>query len=167
MFFVFSLSLSSHISESVQFGINRTSLCRKKKDSDRQTRLCNALREVLGSRIEAVAIYHRYDVEGINDADYEQAKVTVFSRTTPVDALTDSMPDGDMSSGRRILPGQYDQRADSAEQCLAILTGKDGIRVRALHYVLTGHFEDERQGQSPEIPSKYIMQCAAHDTSFR
>ena len=90
-----------------------------------------------------MAIYHRYDVEGINDADYEQAKVTVFFRTGLVDALTDSM-DGDMVLAVEFLPGQYDQRADSAEQCLAILTGKDGIRVRcALHYVLTGHFEDE------------------------
>ena len=117
----------------------------RKKEGFRQaeTRLCNALREVLGNRIEGVAIYHRYDVEGINDADYEQAKVTVFSEP-PVDALTDSMPDGDMVLAVEFLPGQYDQRADSAEQCLAILTGKDGIRVRcALHYVLTGHFEDE------------------------
>ena len=61
----------------------------RKKEGFRQaeTRLCNALREVLGNRIEGVAIYHRYDVEGINDADYEQAKVTVFSEP-PVDALT-------------------------------------------------------------------------------
>ena len=117
----------------------------RKKEGFRQaeTRLCNALREVLGNRIEGVAIYHRYDVEGINNTDYEQAKVTVFSEP-PVDALTDSMPDGDMVLAVEFLPGQYDQRADSAEQCLAILTGKDGIRVRcALHYVLTGHFEDE------------------------
>ena len=41
------------------------------------------------------------------------------------------------------LPGQYDQRADSAEQCLAVVTGRDGTKVRcALVYAFTGDFMD-------------------------
>lgn len=46
------------------------------------------------------------------------------------------LPKGDMVIAVEFLPGQYDQRADSAEQCLAIVTGRDGARVRcALVYV--------------------------------
>ncbi len=116
----------------------------RKKDGFRQEeeRLTKELGEFLGSRIKGAAIYHRYDVEGISPEDYEKAKVTVFSEP-PVDAVTETLPEGDMVLGVEFLPGQYDQRADSAEQCLAILTGKDGIHVRcALVYVFSGAFED-------------------------
>ena len=115
----------------------------RKKEGFRQVEksLCNDLKEILGDKIDSVAIYHRYDVQGINDADYEQAKVTVFSEP-PVDTITGDLPTGDIVIAVEFLPGQYDQRADSAEQCLAILTGNDGIRVRcALHYVFFGNFE--------------------------
>lgn len=115
----------------------------RKKEGFRQVEksLCNDLKEILGDKIDSVAIYHRYDVQGINDADYEQAEVTVFSEP-PVDTITGDLPTGDIVIAVEFLPGQYDQRADSAEQCLAILTGNDGIRVRcALHYVFFGNFE--------------------------
>ena len=91
----------------------------RKKEGFRQVEksLCNDLKEILGDKIDSVAIYHRYDVQGINDADYEQAKVTVFSEP-PVDTITGDLPTGDIVIAVEFLPGQYDQRADSAEQWL-------------------------------------------------
>ena len=104
--------------------------------------LTAALREVLGDRIEGCGIYHRYDVDGLSDADYEKAVATVFSEP-PVDETASALPKGDLVMAVEFLPGQYDQRADSAEQCLAIVTGKDGARVRcALVYTFDGHFAE-------------------------
>ena len=116
----------------------------RKKEGFRQEeeRLAAELSEFLGDRIRGAAIYHRYDVEGLTAEEYEKARITVFSEP-PVDATEETLPGGDMVLAVEFLPGQYDQRADSAEQCLAILTGKDGIHVRcALVYVLTGDFRD-------------------------
>lgn len=100
------------------------------------------LKEVLGDRIEGCGIYHRYDVDGLSGEDYEKAVSTVFSEP-PVDSVETQLPKGDLVIGVEFLPGQYDQRADSAEQCLAIVTGKDGARVRcALVYTFDGHFAE-------------------------
>ena len=115
----------------------------RKKEGFRQGEesLTAQLKEILGDRISDSAIYHRYDVDGLTDEDYEKAVATVFSEP-PVDDTQRDLPKGDLVMGVEFLPGQYDQRADSAEQCLAIVTGKDGARVRcALVYVFNGHFE--------------------------
>lgn len=115
----------------------------RKKEGFRQGEesLTRQLREVLGDRISDSAIYHRYDVDGLTDEDYGKAVATVFSEP-PVDDTETALPKGDLVLGVEFLPGQYDQRADSAEQCLAIVTGKDGARVRcALVYAFHGHFE--------------------------
>ncbi len=114
----------------------------RKKEGFRQGEesLTKELREVLGDRISSSAIYHRYDVDGLTDEDYEKAVATVFSEP-PVDATQTELPTGDLVMAVEFLPGQYDQRADSAEQCLAIVTGKDGARVRcALVYTFEGKF---------------------------
>lgn len=116
----------------------------RKKDgfTQEEGRLVAALGEFLGSRIRGAVMYHRYDVEGLSAEEYETARATVFAEP-PVDATAEELPAGDMVLAVEFLPGQYDQRADSAEQCLAILTGHDGIRVRcALVYVFTGDFAE-------------------------
>ena len=116
----------------------------RKKENFRQGEesLTAQLKEILGERIHETAIYHRYDVDHLSDDDYEKAVATVFSEP-PVDSVQDELPKGDMVIAVEFLPGQYDQRADSAEQCLAIVTGRDGARVRcALVYVFHGDFTD-------------------------
>ncbi|MBP1763441.1 MAG: phosphoribosylformylglycinamidine synthase [Firmicutes bacterium] len=90
--------------------------------------LCADLKENLGiTGIEKVGIVNRYDVAGISDAEYEQGKQIVFSEP-PVDSVYDEMlpvgPDEQIFAVE-YLPGQYDQRADSAAQCLQILTQKE------------------------------------------
>ena len=110
----------------------------RKKEGFRQGEesLTSQLNEVLGNRLAETAVYHRYDVDGLTEEDYEKAVATVFSEP-PVDSVEEALPKGD----------QYDQRADSAEQCLAIVTGKDGARVRcALVYTFNGDFiEGDRE----------------------
>lgn len=116
---------------------------RKKENFRHEERvLAIQLREILGDRITGAAIYHRYDVDGLTDEDYEKAVATVFSEP-PVDDIESGLPKGDLVLAVEYLPGQYDQRADSAEQCLSIVTGKDGAKVRcALVYAFHGSFED-------------------------
>ncbi len=65
----------------------------------------------------------RYDIEGISDEDYVNAKATIFSEP-PVDNVYEEQVDlsGMTVIGVELLPGQYDQRADSAAQCVQLLT---------------------------------------------
>jgi len=87
--------------------------------------LLRDLREILGlTGIRTVRIYNRYDVSGITDSQYIQARTRVFAEL-PVDEIFDENCDfgrPDVLLAVEALPGQYDQRADSAEQCIQILT---------------------------------------------
>ncbi|MDE6280660.1 MAG: phosphoribosylformylglycinamidine synthase, partial [Oscillospiraceae bacterium] len=105
--------------------------------------LCRDLREQLGIQgLNAVTILNRYDVEGIDASVYEQAKGTVFS-----EPQVDAVYDGDFPRPAdthtilavEALPGQFDQRADSAAQCVQLMTGGERPLVRAATvYVLEG-----------------------------
>ncbi|MDD4802173.1 MAG: phosphoribosylformylglycinamidine synthase [Syntrophomonas sp.] len=87
--------------------------------------LYNDLKENLGiSGLERIRIINRYDVAGISAPAYEQAKNTIFSEPN-VDFVYDESIDvepGVKCFAMEYLPGQYDQRADSAAQCIQILT---------------------------------------------
>ena len=86
--------------------------------------LCSELREVLGTQaIERVRIFQRYDVEGVSQTALESAKGIIFSEPN-VDLLYDeTLPQMDAQLlAVEYLPGQYDQRADSASQCLQLLS---------------------------------------------
>lgn len=65
----------------------------------------------------------RYDIEGLDGEDFERAKLTIFSEP-PVDDVYEEEVDlsGCTVIGVELLPGQYDQRADSAAQCVQLLT---------------------------------------------
>ena len=78
---------------------------------------------VLGIRADWVRVFLRYDVEGLDGKDFERAVVSVFSEP-PVDNIYfEELPelDGEIIISE-YLPGQYDQRADSAAQCVQMLT---------------------------------------------
>ena len=83
------------------------------------------LRENLGlSGLTGLRIFNRYDVEGIDEALYARAAVTVFSEP-PADFLYHAVmpPHRGALLAVEALPGQFDQRADSCAQCLQILGG--------------------------------------------
>lgn len=74
------------------------------------------------SAVDKVRVLIRYDIENISDDVYKRAVQTVFSEP-PVDDVYEEnfeMGDGKVFSVE-FLPGQFDQRADSAEQCVKLL----------------------------------------------
>ena len=92
------------------------------------------LREnLLIRRLEDVRIFIRYDVEGLSEEVYEKAKHTIFSEPQVDKTYDDRIPEIGFDRYFEIeaLPGQYDQRADFASQCLQMLTQGDRPEVRA------------------------------------
>ncbi len=95
----------------------------------------------LGINAEKVRILIRYDIEHISDATYQMAKQTVFSEPPVDDVYEESFPhaDGDFCFSVEYLPGQYDQRADSAEQCVRLLNSDEQpVILSATTYVVSG-----------------------------
>ena len=98
------------------------------------------------SGIEDVRMFIRYDVENISDEVFEQACRTVFSEP-PVDILyreTIETPANGRVFSVEYLPGQFDQRADSAVQCVQFLKAEEQPIIRtAVTYLITGDLTDE------------------------
>ena len=93
-----------------------------------------------------VRVVNRYDVSGISDEEYSRARGLIFSEP-PVDNAYDEeldIPAGDKVFAVEYLPGQFDQRAASCEECISILTEKDRPSVRSAKlYILSGDVSDE------------------------
>ena len=88
--------------------------------------------------LTAVRVLNRYDAENIDEALFSYAVSTVFSEPQ-VDDVSYDVPQGETVFAVEPLPGQYDQRADSAAQCIQIISqgGRPTIRTAKV-YVLTG-----------------------------
>ncbi len=88
-----------------------------------------------------IRILNRYDAEGLSREDFEFAVSTVFSEPA-VDVCSYKLPelkDGEEIFAVEYLPGQFDQRADSCEQCIQILTQGERCKVRnARVYIVEG-----------------------------
>lgn len=81
--------------------------------------------------LKTLRIFNIYDVEGLSEEELEKGKQLVFSEPPADDCYDEALPlyEGETAFGFMYLPGQYDQRADSAAQCLEIITSH---RVEAL-----------------------------------
>ncbi|MDE6302015.1 MAG: phosphoribosylformylglycinamidine synthase, partial [Clostridia bacterium] len=102
--------------------------------------LLNDARSLLGiTALENVRVINRYDAENISEELFEYAKKTVFSEPQ-LDIASDSInTDGGEVFAVEYLPGQFDQRADSAAQCIQIISQGERPTVRtAKVYVLYG-----------------------------
>ena len=102
--------------------------------------LLHELRALLGvSGLTELRLINRYDAEGLDEATFQRAVRTVFSEPQ-VDDAADSLPAGEFTVfAVEPLPGQFDQRADSAAQCIQLLTQGDRPLVRAAKvYLLAG-----------------------------
>ena len=93
--------------------------------------------------LEGVRVLNRYDVENIDESLFEKTVGTVFSEPQ-LDVVTKEL---DAQGGKvfavEYLPGQYDQRADSAAQCIQIISCGDRPTIRtAKVYVLFGDITD-------------------------
>lgn len=118
----------------------------KKKGFDVEARsILEDLRENLSlDGLSEVRLINRYDVEGISDEEYNKARGLIFSEP-PVDEAYDEKIE--INEGKvfavEFLPGQFDQRAASAEECISILTEKERPRVRSAKvYVLIGDISE-------------------------
>ena len=102
------------------------------------------LRFTLGlNDLTGVRIFKRYDVKGIEGDELERARRIVFSEPN-CDTVSDTLPELANAFAVEYLPGQYDQRADSAAQCVQLLTQGDRPQVRtATVYAFEGVNGDE------------------------
>ncbi len=107
--------------------------------------LKHEIRHYLGiSGVTGVRELIRYDVENISDSTFAVAKSTVFSEP-PVDDIYEETFD---AKGGRVfsveyLPGQFDQRADSAQQCIRLLNDAEDPVIRtAVTYIISGEMDD-------------------------
>ncbi|MBE6986181.1 MAG: phosphoribosylformylglycinamidine synthase [Ruminococcaceae bacterium] len=92
--------------------------------------------------LTSVRVLNRYDAENLTKELFDYAVSTVFSEPQ-VDDVTFEAPDGQVVFAVEPLPGQFDQRADSAAQCVQLLGQCDRPTVRSAKvYVLEGALSD-------------------------
>ena len=105
------------------------------------------LRHNLGIRaIEELRFVNRYDIEGLTEEEFDKAKNIIFSEPNQDIIYEETLP---VDEGWRVfameyLPGQYDQRADSAEQCVQLLTQGERCKILTARVVcVKGNISDE------------------------
>ena len=104
--------------------------------------------EYLGIEAEEVRVLIRYDIENVSDATYQRAKGTVFSEPPVDDLYEETLPhkEGDFCFTVEYLPGQFDQRADSAEQCVQLLCDSEQPIIKsATTYVVSGRLTEPQR----------------------
>ncbi len=106
------------------------------------------LRENLGmTAIEDLRYLNRYDIAGLSQEEFQQARGTILSEPN-VDQVYDEefpAPEGYRVFAMEYLPGQYDQRADSAAQCVQLLTQGERPQVLTARVVaVKGNITDEQ-----------------------
>ncbi len=115
---------------------------------DAAAALGRELREQLGlPALEKVRLFHRYDVEGLDVEQYAAARTTVLAEPQVDDVYDEALSElgGDVTLlAVEALPGQYDQRSDSAGQCIQLLTGGERPAVQCAEvYALFGMLTEE------------------------
>jgi len=93
--------------------------------------------------LTATRVIQRYDVDGLTDEEFAQATQLILSEpqiATVSDEL--QLADDEVAFAVEYLPGQYDQRADSAAQCVQILAAKKPLVASAKIIVLKGSVSD-------------------------
>ncbi|MDE5860581.1 MAG: phosphoribosylformylglycinamidine synthase, partial [Ruminococcus sp.] len=106
----------------------------------------NDVRTALRLNLNGLRILNRYDADNLSEADFKASVNTVFSEPA-VDVVYEELPEitpDDRIFAVEYLPGQFDQRADSCEQCIQILRQGERCRVRnARVYIVSGSITDE------------------------
>ncbi len=118
----------------------------KKKGFDHEAAsLTKDVRELLElSNVEGIRVINRYDVEGIDKELFDYACKTVFSEPQMDNATEEVCLEGANVFAVEYLPGQFDQRADSAAQCIQLIAKCDRPTVRtAKIYAIYGDISDE------------------------
>ena len=106
--------------------------------------LSNELKNLVGIKgLDSVRVINRYDVENIDEELFEKAVRTIFSEPQ-LDIVTTELDAEGTIFAVEPLPGQFDQRADSAAQCIQLQSQGDRPTVRSAKvYVLDGELSEE------------------------
>ena len=108
--------------------------------------LLEEVKSYLGIDVKDARVLVRYDIENLSDETYKKALGTVFSEP-PIDILYEeeiSVSEDEIVFSVEFLPGQFDQRADSAEQCVKLLNEKEEPVIKtATTYVLKGNLSQD------------------------
>ena len=116
----------------------------KKKELAQEAKaLLGEARDLLGIKnLTDVRVINRYDAENITPELFDYAKRTVFSEPQ-LDIVSDSIEINGKCFAVEFLPGQFDQRADSAAQCIQIISQGERPLIRtAKIYILIGDITD-------------------------
>jgi phosphoribosylformylglycinamidine synthase len=116
--------------------------------------------------LQGLRVVNRYDVEGVSASEFELARYTVFAEP-PVDLIYDEKMAVDRNSrvlAIEYLPGQYDQRADSAAQCIQILTQGERPEIKCAKLIIfDGSISDE---EFRRIKEYCINPVESHEASL-
>ena len=138
----------------------------KKPGLDEEARaLLSDARSLLGiSSLTGLRLFKRYDAENITPELFDYAKKSVFSEPQ-VDSVFDAPETGGAAVfAVEYLPGQFDQRADSAAQCIQIISRGERPRVRSAKvYALYGELSEE---ELAEIKKYVINPVEAREASL-
>ncbi len=120
---------------------------KKKLFATESAAVLSDLTDALGIKsVEGVRIINRYDAEGLSEEDFKAAVPTVFSEP-PMDEVFYTLPalsENERMFAVEFLPGQFDQRADSAAQCIQMLVHGERPDVKyAKIYILSGNISDD------------------------
>ncbi len=129
--------------------------------------LCADINDNLGiNGVKSVRILNRYDIDGIDDALYEEVKTEVFAEPA-VDMIYEEsvdISDADYSFASEFLPGQYDQRSDSAAQCIQLISVGQKPAVKSARIVLL--YGDVTDEQGEEIKHYLINPVDSREASM-
>ena len=94
--------------------------------------------------VTGVRVLVRYDIENLSDEIYKKAVKTVFSEPPVDDVYEENFDYEGRVFSVEFLPGQFDQRADSAEQCVKLLKEDENPTIKtAKTFVIEGNISDE------------------------
>ncbi|MFA7205786.1 MAG: hypothetical protein WC102_05565, partial [Saccharofermentanales bacterium] len=105
--------------------VRRIYVTKKSEYAAESVDLVRDLKHDLGiGSIDRIVVYNRYDISGVSDTEFNEATDIVFSEPPVDDIYVENIDTGGASFvfGIESLPGQFNQRADSAAQCVQILT---------------------------------------------
>ena len=128
-------------------GVRRVFVEKKKPFAVNAKELHDEITGYLGIKdITDVRVLIRYDIENLSDDTYKKALTTVFSEP-PVDDVYENeftASEDDYVFSVEYLPGQFDQRADSAEQCVKFLNENETPVIKtATTYIISGKLTDD------------------------
>ncbi len=121
----------------MNFDVKRVFVEKRSGFNTESINLLNDFKENLQlNNLKNVRILNRYLVSNLSNQNFRRAVATVFSEPNQDDVYFEDIGESDNVFAVEFLPGQYDQRADSASQCIRIITDKEEVKVKYAKIVI-------------------------------